>query len=163
KGRVRLDPDLELALAERTLAAARPLAEAGKLGAFLLQLSPAFAPSRDLRALAPLVDALAPHAVAVELRHRAWASSDRSERALEAGAEEIRAHRGCGFEPCETCQNPVPGEGSATADVVFVGEAPGAREDKDGRPFVGAAGKLLDELLASIGLERGDVFITNVL
>jgi uracil-DNA glycosylase family 4 len=83
--------------------------------------------------------------------------------ALEAVAEEIRAHRGCGFEPCETCLNPVPGEGSATAEVMFVGEAPGAREDKEGRPFVGAAGKLLDQLLASIGLERGDVFITNVL
>jgi uracil-DNA glycosylase len=83
--------------------------------------------------------------------------------ALEAVAEEIRAHRGCGFEPCETCLHPVPGEGSPTAEVMFVGEAPGAREDKEGRPFVGAAGKLLSELLASIGLEREDVFITNVL
>jgi uracil-DNA glycosylase family 4 len=84
-------------------------------------------------------------------------------RALEAVAEEIRAHRGCGFEPCETCLHPVPGEGSPTAEVMFVGEAPGAREDKEGRPFVGAAGRLLAELLASIGLEREDVFITNVL
>jgi uncharacterized protein YecE (DUF72 family) len=84
KGRVRLDPDLEAALAERTLAAARPLAEAGKLGAFLLQLSPAFTPSKELRDLASLVDALAPHPVAVELRHRAWASPDRIEGTLEA-------------------------------------------------------------------------------
>jgi DNA polymerase len=82
---------------------------------------------------------------------------------LEELAAEIRAHRGCGFEPCETATNPVPGEGSATAEVVFVGEAPGAQEDRQGRPFVGSAGKLLDQLLASIELDRGDVFITNVL
>lgn len=83
--------------------------------------------------------------------------------ALDALAEEIRAHRGCGFEPCETCQNPVPGEGNPDAELVFVGEAPGAQEDKQGRPFVGAAGRLLSELLASIDLAREDVFITNVL
>lgn len=82
---------------------------------------------------------------------------------LERIAEEIRAHRGCGFEPCETCANPVPGEGSPDARVVFVGEAPGAQEDKTGRPFVGGAGKLLSELLGSIDLAREDVFITNVL
>ncbi len=57
----------------------------------------------------------------------------------------------------------VPGEGSPEADVMVVGEAPGASEDKEGRPFVGRAGKLLDELLAEAGLERGDVYITNVL
>jgi uncharacterized protein YecE (DUF72 family) len=84
KGRVRLDPGLEAALAERTLAAAGPLAEACKLGAFLLQLSPAFTPSRDLREVGSLVEALAPHPVAVELRHRAWASPNRIEGTLEA-------------------------------------------------------------------------------
>jgi uracil-DNA glycosylase len=56
----------------------------------------------------------------------------------------------------------VPGEGSATAAVVLVGEAPGASEDQSGRPFVGSAGKLLDVLLAEAGLARPDVFITNV-
>ena len=56
----------------------------------------------------------------------------------------------------------MPGEGSATAAVVLVGEAPGAKEDETGRPFVGAAGRLLDDLLAEAGLERADVFITNV-
>lgn len=86
-----------------------------------------------------------------------------SDARLNGLAEEIRAHRGCGFEPCETCTNPVPGEGSASAELMFVGEAPGKREDLEGRPFVGAAGKLLTELLASIGLSREDVFITNVL
>lgn len=55
------------------------------------------------------------------------------------------------------------GAGNADAQLMFVGEAPGAREDEQGVPFVGASGKLLDELLAGIGLERADVFIANVL
>jgi len=82
--------------------------------------------------------------------------------ALEALHEEIRAHGGCGFEICEQAANLVPGEGSPTADVMLVGEAPGASEDKQGRPFVGRAGRLLDDLLAEAGLERADVYITNV-
>ncbi len=57
----------------------------------------------------------------------------------------------------------VPGEGPADAEVMFVGEAPGFHEDQQGRPFVGAAGQFLEELLESIGLTRGDVFITNVI
>jgi uracil-DNA glycosylase family 4 len=76
--------------------------------------------------------------------------------------EEIRTHSGCGFEICQTATHIVPGEGSPTADVLLVGEAPGASEDKQGRPFVGRSGKLLDELLAAAGLARDDVFITNV-
>ena len=56
----------------------------------------------------------------------------------------------------------VPGEGNPDADVMLVGEAPGATEDEQGRPFVGRAGKLLDEVLAEAGLEREDVYITNV-
>jgi len=55
------------------------------------------------------------------------------------------------------------GAGNADADLMFVGEAPGASEDQQGLPFVGRAGKLLDQLLEEVGLERGDVFITNVL
>lgn len=56
----------------------------------------------------------------------------------------------------------VMGEGSLDAKIVFVGEAPGKREDELGRPFVGASGKFLDEMLASIGLKREDVYITNI-
>src|SRR3954469_21786627 len=82
---------------------------------------------------------------------------------LEALRDAIRSHGGCGFEPCETCTNMVPGEGSATADVMIVGEAPGRQEDLAGRPFVGNAGRLLDTLLERAGLQRGEVFITNVL
>lgn len=55
------------------------------------------------------------------------------------------------------------GAGNADADLMFVGEAPGAKEDERGIPFVGAAGKLLDELLGEVGLQRDDVFIANVL
>lgn len=56
----------------------------------------------------------------------------------------------------------VPGEGPLNASIMFVGEAPGRSEDLEGRPFVGSAGKLLDSLLSSIGVERGSVYITNV-
>jgi uracil-DNA glycosylase len=84
------------------------------------------------------------------------------QRLLDAIAEEIRGHVPCGFEICEQAANLVPGEGSPTAEVMIVGEAPGASEDREGRPFVGRAGRLLDELLAEAGLRREDVFITNV-
>ena len=56
----------------------------------------------------------------------------------------------------------MPGEGPDDAELMVVGEAPGRFEDEQGRPFVGRAGQLLDELLAEAGLARGDVFITNV-
>jgi uracil-DNA glycosylase family 4 len=83
---------------------------------------------------------------------------------LAALADEIRGHKGahCGFEVCETCTQLVPGEGPATASIVIVGEAPGAKEDAAGVPFVGAAGKFLDALLAEAGVARDEVFITNV-
>ena len=54
------------------------------------------------------------------------------------------------------------GEGSSEAEVMFVGEAPGKKEDQQGKPFVGASGKLLDELLFSIAMKREDVYITNI-
>lgn len=63
----------------------------------------------------------------------------------------------------KTAKHLVPGEGSPDAAVMFIGEAPGKNEDLTGKPFVGAAGKFLNELLASIGLERKDVFITSIL
>ncbi|HEY8999458.1 MAG TPA: uracil-DNA glycosylase [Candidatus Saccharimonadales bacterium] len=63
----------------------------------------------------------------------------------------------------ETATNMVFGEGNPNADIVFVGEAPGKKEDETGRPFVGASGKFLEEMLNSIGLERKDVYITSIL
>lgn len=73
--------------------------------------------------------------------------------------------RGCPRCPelAATRTQVVFGAGNADADVMFVGEAPGANEDRRGLPFVGQAGQLLDELLREIGIARGDVFITNVL
>jgi uracil-DNA glycosylase family 4 len=62
-----------------------------------------------------------------------------------------------------TAINPVPGEGSATAELMCIGEAPGATEDETGRPFVGPAGKLLTEILRAIKLSREEVFIANVM
>ena len=61
-----------------------------------------------------------------------------------------------------SCLNPVFGEGSVDAELMFVGEAPGKAEDEQGRPFVGASGKFLEEMLESIGYKRDDVYITNI-
>ncbi len=72
----------------------------------------------------------------------------------------IRECRACPLHKYRTY--PVPGEGPLNAMVMLIGEAPGRKEDETGRPFVGAAGKLLDELLLNAGLERSRVFITNV-
>lgn len=80
--------------------------------------------------------------------------------ALEAIAAEVRVCDRCRL--AATRRNAVPGEGSSDTEVVFVGEGPGQNEDRLGRPFVGAAGSLLDELLGMIGWQRGHVFITNV-
>ena len=63
----------------------------------------------------------------------------------------------------QTRTNVVPGEGPTDARVMLIGEAPGKNEDKEGRPFVGAAGKLLDELLPEAELDRSEVYITNIL
>ena len=81
---------------------------------------------------------------------------------LTALRDEIVAHGGCGYEPCETATRMVPGDGNPDAAIVIVGEAPGKTEDEVGRPFMGRAGKLLDELLAEAGVVRADVWITNV-
>lgn len=62
----------------------------------------------------------------------------------------------------QTAKSLVMGEGSLEADVVFIGEAPGKREDETGQPFVGASGRFLDEMLAAAGMSRQDVYITNI-
>jgi DNA polymerase len=81
--------------------------------------------------------------------------------ALEALRAEIDACTGCDLHATRT--RAVPGEGDPASDLMFVGEAPGYHEDQQGRPFVGQAGKLLEQLLAGIGLTREQVFIANVL
>ncbi|MEM2210900.1 MAG: uracil-DNA glycosylase [Nitrososphaerales archaeon] len=75
-------------------------------------------------------------------------------------AEEIKNCKLC--ELSKSRINPVPGEGPEDAEIVFIGEGPGAEEDRQGKPFVGAAGKLLNEFLKNAGIQRAHVFITNV-
>ena len=78
---------------------------------------------------------------------------------LDQLQEKLKEWNGCPL--CKTA-NPVLGEGNPHAEVMFIGEAPGQKEDQLKRPFVGPAGKFLDELLASIGFKREDVYISNV-
>jgi uracil-DNA glycosylase len=80
---------------------------------------------------------------------------------LKAVYEEARGCVACPLH--ETRTTVVFGAGNADAELMFVGEAPGANEDQQGLPFVGQAGKLLEKLLGEIGMERGDVFIANTL
>jgi DNA polymerase len=81
-------------------------------------------------------------------------------KALATVAKQIASCRDCGL--CAGRTNAVPGEGAPDARIMFIGEGPGFYEDQQGRPFVGASGKFLDELLATIGLDRRKVFIANV-
>ena len=79
---------------------------------------------------------------------------------LAAVAAETQSCQLCRL--CKSATRAVPGEGPADARIMFIGEAPGYHEDRQGRPFVGPAGQLLEELLATIGLARKDVYIGNV-
>jgi uracil-DNA glycosylase family 4 len=88
-------------------------------------------------------------------------AAERREQLIEL-YHQVQACHACPLGATRT--NAVFGMGHADADLMFVGEAPGAEEDRQGKPFVGRAGKLLDQLLAEIGMERGrDAFIANVL
>lgn len=80
---------------------------------------------------------------------------------LDQLAEQIKQESICP-ELAEQATQLVMGDGNPDADIVFIGEAPGKNEDLQGKPFVGAAGKFLNDMLATIGLERGDVYITNI-
>jgi uracil-DNA glycosylase family 4 len=101
--------------------------------------------------------------------HPAPVSSEQSERPPAARREALKEvfeqAQGCVrcTELASTRKHVVFGAGNADADLMFVGEAPGASEDERGLPFVGRAGKLLETLLGEIGLQRADVFIANVL
>ncbi|MDB4984044.1 MAG: Phage polymerase-related protein [Patescibacteria group bacterium] len=78
----------------------------------------------------------------------------------------LQLHEKCNAEcECklkETATRPVFGDGNPDTKIVFIGEAPGKKEDETGVPFVGAAGKFLAEMLASIGMKREDIYITNI-
>lgn len=81
--------------------------------------------------------------------------------ALDELADEIARSDVCG-NLRQTAIQLVMGDGNPDADIVFIGEAPGKKEDELGLPFVGAAGKFLDEMLETAGLKRSDVYITNI-
>lgn len=83
------------------------------------------------------------------------------EEELEVIASEVAVCTDCKLH--HSRKHAVPGEGPANADLVFIGEGPGFHENEQGRPFVGAAGRFLEELLASIGMNREQVFICNVI
>lgn len=113
-------------------------------------------------------DARAPHApVPLALPPRSAGGPDSDDaRTLAATADSLDALRVAllRFDGCplrRTATNLVFGDGSPTARVVLIGEAPGAEEDRQGLPFVGPSGRLLDRMLASIGLDRSAVFISN--
>jgi DNA polymerase len=93
------------------------------------------------------------------ISERATANPD-GDDSLDRVASEVRVCPLCDLARTRTLA--VPGAGPATAKIMFIGEGPGWNEDQQGLPFVGAAGKFLDELLDIAGMKRGDVFITNV-
>jgi uncharacterized protein YecE (DUF72 family) len=160
RGRVLLTPELETALAERLVEETAPLAEAGKLGAFLVQLSPAFAPrSHELGELDRLLEALAPHRVAVELRHRGWVSEKRRERTLDWCSD-----RGAAF----VCVDAPPGDqvtimpqlDAATRDDLAYLRAHGRNTDGylHGRSVAERFGwRYADDELAEIAERVGDL------
>ena len=122
--------------------------------------SPGAAPERRGAALAPPPRP----APAIALRSDEALAAEAREQAARAGSlAELRAllaeFTGCGLKA--TAKNLVFGNGSETADLMFVGEAPGRDEDLAGEPFVGRSGQLLDRMLGAIGLKREDVRVTN--
>ncbi len=111
----------------------------------------------------------APSAAQVQRPVSAEPATDKAASALAGAAQSLEELRAAlesleGFPLKVTATNLVFGEGVETPDVMFIGEAPGAEEDRQGRPFVGASGRLLDRMMASIGLDRAEnAYITNIL
>ncbi len=87
-------------------------------------------------------------------------AAESPEQVLDAIGAEVRRCTACRL--CEQRTKAVPGEGAIKSGIMFIGEGPGFHEDQQGRPFVGQAGKLLEEMLEAVGLRREQVFITNV-
>jgi DNA polymerase len=117
------------------------------------------APPREMRAVPPAArPSAAPQGTeALEQTARERAAAAQS---LDELHEALAAFDGCGLKA--TATKLVFGTGNPEADIMLVGEAPGAEEDREGVPFVGRAGQLLDKMLAAIGLDRGKVYIANV-
>jgi uracil-DNA glycosylase len=88
------------------------------------------------------------------------AAAQKQDDSLEKIAADVRGCPLCKLS--RSRKNAVPGEGQLSAKIMFIGEAPGRSEDEEGRPFVGAAGRILDGLLKKAGIQRSQVFITNI-
>jgi DNA polymerase len=140
--------------------AAQPSARQGAVRSPATAEPPPFVPQTAPTRAAPLRPARAP---AAGLGDAALSARERAARC--ASLDEVRAallaFDGCALK--RTATTTVIGDGNPAAPVMLVGEAPGAEEDRQGLPFVGPAGRLLDRMLAAIALDRGGVYITNVL
>jgi uracil-DNA glycosylase len=122
------------------------------------------APPSAGRARPPLVPRAAPHSPVLQSAGSAAASA----REIAAACQDLSALQAAlgAFDGCalrETALNLCFADGGPHADVMLIGEAPGAEEDRLGKPFVGQSGQLLDKMLATIGLHRASVYITNVI
>jgi DNA polymerase len=121
-------------------------------------------PRQDLADLVSSLRQYLEYQVIVGLEWLPWQSTSPAQN-VPGSLEQVRMHLG----DCKRCRlhkgrtRIVFGEGKPTAKVVLVGEGPGYEEDRQGRPFVGAAGKLLDRIIAAMGWQRGDVYICNVI
>src|SRR5438270_4036809 len=136
---------------------------ADRLSPSSVSMPPAAMPA-PIRGQSPRPVPAAPPAALTE----ALGEAAQSARRLASGAESVAALAAlvAGFDGCplkRTATNTVFIDGNPTAPVMIIGEAPGADEDRIGRPFVGRAGQLLDRMLAAIGLDRSGVLITNVI
>jgi DNA polymerase len=95
------------------------------------------------------------------IHHPAFAAGEGPSIArLDRIAQAAAACKACSL--CQERQHCVPGEGNANAELLFIGEGPGADEDRSGRPFVGPAGQLLDKMIVAMGFSRAEVFIANI-
>ncbi|WP_395696577.1 uracil-DNA glycosylase [Methylocella sp.] len=121
------------------------------------QAAPVVAPSPPPAPIPPLQAASAP---SIENLARDAARAAAAATTLDELRAELERFEGCGLKT--TATQLVFGDGRAGAQVMFVGEAPGADEDRQGVPFVGRAGRLLNRMLAAIGLAREDVYISNI-
>lgn len=137
-------------------AAPEPPAAALRHGRVLPAPAPTAAPD-DARPPQPQPDAVGSESPSPPSSAGAVVLAD----SLEALRREVEAFEGCPLKL--TATNTVFGAGAAGARLMLVGEAPGAEEDRQGIPFVGASGRLLDRMLAAIGLDRSQVYISNIL
>jgi DNA polymerase len=96
------------------------------------------------------------------LLEQTFHTAEQKAEGLSRLAESVAACKRC-TELAETRRQTVFGVGNADADIMFIGEAPGADEDRQGEPFVGAAGKLMDKIIAACGLKREEIYICNIL